>query len=117
MNYDRPLPLSETTYYILFTLREAQMHGYAIMKKVKELSHDEVIIGAGTLYGALDNLTHQGLIKRVATDSNEPRRKTYELTEAGKAMVKCEFERMHNLVNICFPAFLEGKNDESRLLN
>ena len=45
------LPLTESTCYIMLTLVEP-LHGYAVMKKVEEISKGTVKVGPGTLYGA-----------------------------------------------------------------
>ena len=52
MNLNKYLPLTETTFYILLSLKEPS-HGYAIMQKVEELSNGRVRIAAGTMYGAI----------------------------------------------------------------
>jgi len=94
----RPLPMSETTFYILYALLNGPKHGYGIMKHVKNVSNSEIVIGPGTLYGALENLKRQGLIERVNGISQEPRRKYYKLTPEGRAAVNWEFGRLTQLV-------------------
>ena len=58
------LPLSQATYYILLSLREVR-HGYAIMQDVEEISHGDVTMGPGTLYGALSKLEKQKVISKA----------------------------------------------------
>lgn len=65
-NLEKYLPLTETTFYILMALTESG-HGYAIMNKVEEMSDGKVRTAAGTMYGAIDNLIIQKLIKSVPT--------------------------------------------------
>src|SRR5690625_7577843 len=72
MKRDRRLPLTETVYYILMCLIEPA-HGYLIMSRVEEASDGQVRLAPGTLYGALENLSKQGLIARVS--SGDSRRK------------------------------------------
>ena len=43
---NRYIPMSETMFYILLSLREAR-HGYAIMQHVKELTGGRIVLGAG----------------------------------------------------------------------
>lgn len=69
----RYIPMSETMFYILFSLQE-ERHGYAIMQHVKELTGGRIILGAGTVYSTIGKLERDGLIKAV---SEENRRKTY----------------------------------------
>lgn len=90
------LPLSQATYYILISLREVR-HGYAIMQDVEAISHGDVTMGPGTLYGALGKLEKQKVIAK-ANVKNEERRKYYELTSLGKQVLLLEYERLASLV-------------------
>ena len=47
-------PMGEKGFYILLCLQN-EMHGYSIAKRVKEITNNEVIISAGTMYGNLSN--------------------------------------------------------------
>jgi len=89
------LPLTETVAYILLALREPA-HGYAIMARVEAMSEGAVRLAPGTLYGALENLVKQRLIIRVA--STDPRRKVYQITEAGHQTLAQDTDRMTHLV-------------------
>lgn len=91
------LPLTETVAYILLALMEPA-HGYAIMARVEAMSDGAVRLAPGTLYGALENLVKQGLIIRVA--SSDPRRKVYQITEAGHRTVADDADRMKHLVQL-----------------
>lgn len=97
MNYNKFLPLTETTFYIMLSLTEPS-HGYAVMQKVEQLSDNKVKIAAGTLYGAFENLVRQKLIRAVATE--DTRRKVYVLTEEGMEVLKLEIQRLKHLVSI-----------------
>jgi DNA-binding PadR family transcriptional regulator len=101
MNLNKFLPLTETTYYILLALCEP-LHGYGIILRVKSLSSGSVDIAPGTLYGALENLRKQNLIKLIAEDA-EKRRKIYSLTDLGHQVIGMEYRRMENLVAISKP--------------
>lgn len=102
MNRNKNLPLTETTYYIFLALLEPG-YGYIIMEKVEELSNYQVKIAAGTLYGAIENLLKQKLIKFVGTEDN--RRKVYVITEKGKEILLLDIERMHHMINIAESKF------------
>ncbi|GGN60831.1 PadR family transcriptional regulator [Oceanobacillus indicireducens] len=97
MDLNKYLPLTETTYYILLSLLEPA-HGYVMMQKVEELSNQTVKIAAGTMYGAIENLLKQELIKSVK--STDKRRKTYVITEKGIEVLRLDCERMKHLVHI-----------------
>lgn len=97
MNLNKFLPLSETTFYIMLSLVEPS-HGYAIMQNVEQLSENKVKVAAGTLYGAVENLIKQKLIKSV--ENEDKRRKVYVLTDEGRDVLKLEIERMKHLIAI-----------------
>jgi len=97
MNRDKNLPLTETTYYILLALLEPA-HGYMIMQKIEELSNNQVRLAAGTLYGAIENLMKLKFI--IPVESEDKRRKVYEITKKGKAVLRLDFERMKHMIEI-----------------
>ena len=87
---DKYLPLTESTCYIMLTLVEP-LHGYAVMKKVEEISKGTVKVGPGTLYGAFTLLEKEGLIVKV---KEENRRKSYVLTPKGKNVLMNHIKRL-----------------------
>jgi DNA-binding PadR family transcriptional regulator len=97
MNYNKLLPLTETTFYIMLSLVEPS-HGYAIMQNVEQLSHNKVKVAAGTLYGAIENLLKQKLIVEVKDE--DKRRRVYTLTPEGNELLKLEIERLKHLISI-----------------
>ncbi|WP_062106103.1 PadR family transcriptional regulator [Bacillus niameyensis] len=108
------LPLSQATYYILLSLREVR-HGYAIMQDVEEISHGEVSMGPGTLYGALGKLEQQKIIAKADADEGD-RRKYYLLTPLGKEVLQMEYKRLESLVRNASSIIneLEGEFDDSQ---
>lgn len=97
MELNKNLPLTETTYYTLLSLLEPA-HGYIMMQKVEQLSNQTVKIAAGTMYGAIENLLKQQLIKAV--NSTDKRRKTYVITEKGIEILRLDCERMKHITYI-----------------
>ena len=89
------LPLTEPTYYIMLSLAE-ELHGYAIMRKVGEISSGAVKLGPGTLYGALAQLVKEGLVSMVR---QEKRRKLYLLTIKGRLVLNDQIERLEVMLN------------------
>lgn len=87
------LPMSETAYYILLSLIETR-HGYGIMQHVQNLTAGRLSIGAGTLYGSISRMEKDGVIAAVA---EEDRRKLYQITETGKALLCSEITRLKEL--------------------
>lgn len=89
------LPLTETTFYILLALRKPG-HGYQIMQTVEDLSNGDVRIAAGTMYGALENLSKQKLI--IAIPSDDPRRKMYQITSYGAEILRLDIQRLRQMI-------------------
>jgi DNA-binding PadR family transcriptional regulator len=96
-------PMTEAMYYILLSL-ENPVHGYGMMQRIRELSHDRVKMGPGTLYGVLTRMRNDGWIEQIQAEG-DPRRKTYLLTELGRQELKAEYRRLKQLVSD--GAFLE----------
>jgi DNA-binding PadR family transcriptional regulator len=97
MNYNKLLPLTETTFYIMLSLTKPS-HGYAIMQNVDQLSDSKVKIAAGTMYGCIENLLKQKLIGEVK--SEDKRRRVYALTQNGRELLNLEIERLRHLIDI-----------------
>lgn len=89
-NFQKYLPLTESTAYILLALREP-LHGYGVMQKVEAMSENTVKIGPGTLYGAFSTLETEGLISKVG---EEDRRKLYVLTTKGREILSEHLRRI-----------------------
>ncbi|MEV7966383.1 PadR family transcriptional regulator [Sphaerisporangium sp. NPDC088356] len=87
--------VSEPTYFILAALLDGPLHGHAIIKQVLTLSDDRIKLPVGTLYGALDRLSANGLIvvDREEAVDGRPRR-YFRLTEQGGGLVSAEAQRM-----------------------
>lgn len=89
-------PLTETVFYVLLALYE-RLHGYGVMQYVNEISGGRIELGPGTLYGALTTLVEKGWIVPVGA-ADGARKKEYVITDAGKAVVQMEIERLEELV-------------------
>ena len=90
------LPMSETMYYILYSLQE-ERHGYGIMQYVKDLTGGRVVLGAGTIYQSLSKLEHDGL---AAPAQETGRRKEYRITDTGREILRLESRRICELYEI-----------------
>src|SRR5437773_11350105 len=73
------LPLTQTTFLILASLRDGPKHGYAIAKEVERLSEHTVRLGVGNLYVSLSMLIDAGLVVRADRRAVD-RRKTHRVT-------------------------------------
>jgi DNA-binding PadR family transcriptional regulator len=104
------LPLREPTFYILLSLSPAPKHGYAILKNVEELSGCSVVLGTGTLYGAIKRLLEREWIHRVdeaIPGGTEHERKAYALTELGRRILNAEIARLKKLVAVALTQTVE----------
>lgn len=96
---DRPLPAASS--HLVLALLEGENHGYALMRRVEELSEGAVRMGAGTLYGTLSRLLADGLIVETTTDAvrhDHERRRYYRLSPRGERVARAELARLRNLV-------------------
>jgi len=71
--------------YVLIALASKPQHGLGIAENVATFTEDRVLLGPGTLYRVLKDLASSGLIERAdPPDDEDPRRKTYAITHAGR---------------------------------
>jgi len=91
-------PLQEPTFLILTALAGSPMHGYGVIQEVAALSGGRVKLRPGTLYGALDRLSDQGLVEVRHEEVVDGRlRRYYELTNDGTKLLEAEVARLaHN---------------------
>ena len=106
MNND--LALTESSYYILLSLYTPR-HGYGIMQETERLSHGRVRLAAGTLYGALNNMSDRGWIIQLPGEDGS-RKKEYSLTKKGLDVLLNELYRLRELVENG-ERITGGKND------
>ena len=95
-------PLPAASLHIVLALLGGELHGYALMRRVAELSDGAVKMGPGTLYGTLNRLVEDGLIVET-TDrlprADSERRRYYELTATGRTVALDELARLKTLVH------------------
>lgn len=85
---------------ILKTLSLEPMNGWAIAKRIVQVSNSVLQVQQGSLYPALHRLEHQGWIRAEWKDSENNRRaKFYSLTAAGRKRLKAELENWRRLSN------------------
>ena len=99
---EKHLPLTPAVFLILLALSDGDKHGYAIMRVVKETTGGQMVLGPGTLYGAIKRLQRESLITesdyRPDPVIDDARRRYYELTELGRRVLVAESERLASLV-------------------
>jgi DNA-binding PadR family transcriptional regulator len=96
------LPLSADTLFILLALADGPRHGYGIIGDVDARSHGTVLLQTGALYRTLRRLLQDGVIGEcpppATADSDDPRRRYYQLTAFGRRVRDAEIDRMARIV-------------------
>ena len=76
---------------ILKAVSLSPLHGYAVLLRIRQISHDALDIPQGSLYPALYRLEQQDLISAEWGESDNGRRaKFYTLTPAGRKRLRDE---------------------------
>ena len=85
---------------ILKTISIEPMNGWAIAKRIVQVSGNVLQVQQGSLYPALHRLEHQGWIKAEWKESENNRRaKFYSLTPHGRRRLKSELDNWYRLSN------------------
>ncbi|MGW6913518.1 PadR family transcriptional regulator [Kitasatospora sp. NPDC054939] len=91
--------MQEPTLLLLTALADAPRHGYALIQEISVISGGRVKMRTGTLYGALDRLLQQELIRVDSEEVVDGRaRRTYALTDTGRDALAGETQRLRAVV-------------------
>jgi len=85
---------NEPAVLILTSLASGEKHGHAILKDIESFAG--VVLGPGTLYGAITRLEERGFI--APTESTD-RRRPYRITGAGRAALGAAVAEMSALAS------------------
>ena len=89
---------------ILKTLSLEAMHGWAIARRIQQVSGEVLQVQQGSLYPALHRLEQQGWIKAKWQESETGRQaKFYALTAAGRKQLETEaanWSRLSTAINL-----------------
>src|SRR4051812_11270038 len=86
MDLNKDLVAASATPLVLAILTEGDSYGYAIIKRVAELSGDSLQWTDGMLYPVLHRLERQGFVAaKWGVSESGRRRKYYRITEEGRA--------------------------------
>ena len=78
---------------VLKTLALEPLHGWAVSKRIQQVSHDILSVNQGSLYPALYRLEDRGWIAGEAGLSSDRRRvRRYRLTPSGRRQLSREVE-------------------------
>jgi DNA-binding PadR family transcriptional regulator len=94
MELNKDLVAASATPLVLAILAEGDSYGYAIIKRVAELSRGHLQWTDGMLYPVLHRLERQDLVvaKWGVSDSGR-RRKYYRITKSGQAQLAAQKEQ------------------------
>jgi PadR family transcriptional regulator len=84
---------------ILKSLARGPLHGYAIVKRIKDASDDGLAIEDGSLYPALNRLLVKGWVHAEwGTSENNRKARFYRLTPEGRKQLHAEAREFEKLV-------------------
>lgn len=102
---DAHLPLTDLAVHVLVAVGPGAIHGYAIGKRIEELSGGRLRPTTGSLYQVLRRLTEAELLERVDVEEEvDGRRQYFELTRLGRRVLKAEAERLQGLATEAWSA-------------
>lgn len=95
------MELRPPSYFALASLIDGPLHGYAIVRRARELSDERVRLSTGTLYALLERAIGEELVS-----AGEPymeggrQRRDYALTPAGRTALELETKRMASAAQV-----------------
>lgn len=96
--------MNPKAFHILLVLAGRPLHGYAIRQEVEARTEGAIRLWPATLYGALADLTEEGLIEETSgppDESDDARgRRWYVLTAEGRRALSAEAERLESLARL-----------------
>jgi len=88
-------PLTEPMFYILMAFLKREMCGTEITAFVEEKTRGRLRLGPGTLYTILGKFQEE---KYIVETEVEGRKRTYRLTEKGRAAYAEELQRLRSCI-------------------
>jgi DNA-binding PadR family transcriptional regulator len=97
-------PLKPHWLHILLALAERDLHGSQIVREVLEQTDGAVRIWPVTLYGSLEEMAEEGLIRELAGEEHpegaSERRRYYSIEPRGRRVLRREAERLASLAEL-----------------
>jgi transcriptional regulator len=85
---------------ILKAVSLGELHGYAVLLRIEQMTAGALQVQQGALYPALYRLDHQGLLTTTwGVSENNRRAKYYRLTAAGRRRLGLEVEGWNRLAD------------------
>jgi transcriptional regulator len=94
---------------LLKALQLEPLHGYAIARRVQQLSEDALRVEEGSLYPALHRMEERGLVESDwGVSENNRRAKFYRLTREGRRRLEAEAREWRRL-SVAITRVMEAK--------
>lgn len=88
MNISKELIKGSTSMLVLSVLKDEDLYGYKIIKKIESLSEDVFVLKEGTLYPILHALEKENFLESYWDEKGGRKRKFYHITKKGLNMLK-----------------------------
>jgi PadR family transcriptional regulator, regulatory protein PadR len=109
MDLGKDLVAASATPLVLAILSESDSYGYAIIKRVAELSGGQLTWTDGMLYPVLHRLERQGYVAAKWADSESGRRrKYYRITKEGRAELAAQRQQWTAVDNTLRGIWMKG---------
>lgn len=77
------------------------LHGYALARRIEQISKDQIALNQGTLYPALRKLQHAGWITAKSGQTDTGRQaKFYAITRTGRTQLQAETDNWDRATSI-----------------
>ncbi len=100
--------LTETTFFVLLAVYRPN-HGYGIMQFIEKETKGRVVLGAGTLYGAINTLVKKEWIAPF-NDESDNKKKEYLITRIGKQKAEEELQRIEQVLHLASTVIKGDRN-------
>jgi len=101
-----------TNALILAALAEGPLHGYAIARRIEQLTDEYLALNEGSLYPALHTLERQGAVSAAWESAGGRRRRVYRITRQGRrvlAELREEWRQFSSSVNRVLGVVSDGQ--------
>jgi PadR family transcriptional regulator, regulatory protein PadR len=103
MANDSPIDLLQGTLdmLVLKAVSLGPLHGYGVLLRIQQISHNRLEIQQGSLYPALYRLEHEGWIAgEWGQSENKRRARFYRLTTAGRRRLDTEARKWNQFADV-----------------
>jgi DNA-binding PadR family transcriptional regulator len=109
----RLIPLTPAVFYVMLALSPGPKRGYAIMQETTTLSDGGFRMGPATLYSTIQRLVALDLINETTegANSDDARRRYYELTGTGRQLLELEVKRMSSVVKMANARLVQRRSE------